>query len=345
MENTKPGNGTSLLTDEQRALRSKGIGASEIAAVCGVDPYRNALDIFLEKTGQVEPFAGNEATEMGNRLEPVIADAYADRMGVRLRTSGTVVSAEHDWMFATPDRLVEPATQTVLGARFESVEVAAADSSIDRGVECKNRNYFNHVEWGEPGTDEIPVEIAAQVQWSMRVTGIPHWDVAVLLGGNRLGIYHLDYDAELGSSMMERASVFWHDFVLQRVTPPIDGSSSATRYLNDKWRLYGDGLKTPTPEVLEYALKLKAIRADLKSGELGKAELENLIKDFIGDGVGIDLGADGKITWRRPKSSEKTNWRMVAEGLKLEQEVLHAKLVDLHTEEKEATRRFLPQFK
>ena len=88
-----------------------------------------------------------------------------------------------------------------------------------RGVECKNRNYFNHGEWGEPGTDEVPLEVTAQVHWSMRVTGLPRWDVAVLLGGNRLGIYHLEYDEELAQQLwLKLAEAFeLQDTLLGRV--------------------------------------------------------------------------------------------------------------------------------
>ena len=323
MEKTE--SGTSTLTEEQHELRSQGIGASEIGAVVGVDPFRNALDVFLEKTGQVEPFAGNEFTEWGNRLEGVIAEAYADRMDVQLERSGTIVSSDADWRMCTPDRLV-------IGA--------------DRGVEVKNRNYFNWKEWGEPGTDQVPIEIAAQVHWSMSVTKLPRWDVAVLLGGNRLGIYHLEFDADIAKDLVAKGHAFWHDYVLPRITPPLDGSESARQYLNNKWKLYGEALKEPTPEILEYAIALKHVRAGLKDGEGRKAALENLIKDFIGDSLGIELPAGGgKITWKSPKASTHTNWRMVAEGLKRGRHRLHARLLDLHTEERAASRRFLCQFR
>ncbi len=323
MEKTESGNGKSTLTKAQHEIRKQGIGASEVAAVLGVDPFRNALDVFLEKTGQVEPFAGNEFTEWGNRLEGVIAEAYADRMGVVLRRSDTVVSPDADWMLCTPDRLV----------------------GADRGVEVKNRNYFNWREWGEPGTDEVPIEVAAQVHWSMMVTRLPCWDVAVLLGGNRLGIYHLKYDVEVADDIVNEVYLFWHDYVLPRITPPLDGSGSASNYLNSKWKLYGQDLKAPSDEILDYALALKDVRTVLKTQEEAKKRLENFIKDFIGDDMGIEIpDGGGKITWKRPKASRKTDWRAVAEGLKKGRHKLLARLLDEHTEEREATRRFLCQF-
>ena len=324
MEKTESGNGTSALTEEQLAMRGQGIGASEAPAVCNVDPYRNPLDVFLEKTGQKEPFKGNEFTEWGNRLEGVIAEAYADRMGVQLKECGTVTSTEHDWMFATPDRLVVDG---------------------DRGVEVKNRNYFNWREWGEPGTDEAPIEVVAQVQWSMAVTGLRKWDIAVLLGGNRLGIYHMDFDEDIASQMVQRVGEFWHENVLARVVPELDGSETSRQYLNNKWQLYGEALTAPDEETLTNALRLRDIKARLKSDEAEKKVLENLIKDFIGNDLGIELDDAGRITWKRPKASDLTNWRMVAVGLSRGRKKLHGRLVDLHTTQKENPRRFLCQFK
>ena len=48
---------TSDLTREQwLALRKKGIGGSDAAAVCGMNRYKGPLDIYLDKTNpNVEP--------------------------------------------------------------------------------------------------------------------------------------------------------------------------------------------------------------------------------------------------------------------------------------------------
>ena len=56
-----------MLTQEQQARRLSGLGASEVPAVLGLDPYRSPLDVYLEKTGVLPPFEGNNFTEWGNR--------------------------------------------------------------------------------------------------------------------------------------------------------------------------------------------------------------------------------------------------------------------------------------
>lgn len=331
------------LTPEQRELRKQGIGASEIAAVLGVNPYHTPLDVFLEKTGQVAAFEGNEFTHWGNRLQAVIADEYAERVGVDIKPGETVVHPQYPWALCTPDYLV-------LDGRMDRGLVGTGLPI--RGLECKNRNHFNAKAWGESGTDEVPLEVAAQCQWSMEITGLRQWDVAVLLGGNRLGIYHLEHDADLTKAMLERGQAFWHDHVLARVMPPLDASETAREYLNHKWLLYGEALKEATPEVAALAAELKSVRGTLKTlqgsdGRGGeKARLENLIKDFIGEQTGIRLPNGEKITWKRPKAGKETNWQMVSSGLKSRAtEEEWNTIVELHTIEDKPSRRFLCSFK
>lgn len=328
------------LSPDQVALRRTGLGASEIAAVIGVDPYRNALDVFLEKTGQAQPFEGNEFTHWGNRLEAVIASEYADRRGVLIEMSTTLVHPDHPWMLCTPDRLVFPTAD------------ALAQRQIDRGLECKNRTYFNREAWGQPGTDEVPLEVAAQAHWSMLVTGVHLWDVAVLLGGNTLGIYSLAYDAALAAQLFEQAGAFWKNYVEPKVTPPLDGSSSSKAYLNRKWPMHSDALKPAPREIQEAAMSLKQVRAQIRDlqgadGESGeKARLENVIKDFIGEQAGVLLLNGERITWKRPKAGVQVNWENVALGLKAKATKAEWDLVvDLNSTQRAATRRFLCTFK
>lgn len=313
------------------AARKLGIGGSDIGAVVGVDPFKTALDVYLDKTGQVEPFEGNEFTLWGNRLEGVIAEEYAERVSVTVRSSPMLVHPEFPWALCTPDRLVYLTDEQVVP---------------DWGVEIKNRNHFNKDAWGEPGSDEVPHEVAAQSHWCMFVTGLRRWDVAVLLGGNRLGIYTLEYDEELATSLRERAHAFWHEHVIPRITPPLDGSESSRRYLNGKWPLHGEGLKAATPDIVAAAERLRQVRGTLDTDEAAKSALENLIKDFIGEQAGVALPDGSKITWKRPKASTRTNWEGLAQGLKsrlTDEEWLT--VVGLNTTEQVTARRFLCSFK
>lgn len=51
------------------AERQKGIGSSDAAAVCGLDPYRSALECYVEKTSPLEEPVGF-ASMAANCLRP-----------------------------------------------------------------------------------------------------------------------------------------------------------------------------------------------------------------------------------------------------------------------------------
>jgi len=53
--------------------RTKTIGASEIGAILGVNPYMSPVDVWMVKTLRKPEFEGNAATERGLILEPAIA--------------------------------------------------------------------------------------------------------------------------------------------------------------------------------------------------------------------------------------------------------------------------------
>ena len=49
-----------VLSAEQLALRLGGLGGSDVAAVCGVNPYKTALDVYREKVGEFVVTAAKE---------------------------------------------------------------------------------------------------------------------------------------------------------------------------------------------------------------------------------------------------------------------------------------------
>ena len=63
----------------ERARRG-GIGGSDVAAIMGISKYRSPYEVWLEKTGRVEPkdISGKQAVEWGNRLEDTVARKFAE---------------------------------------------------------------------------------------------------------------------------------------------------------------------------------------------------------------------------------------------------------------------------
>ena len=312
------------LTAEQLEMRKTKLTASDWAAVMGLNKYRNAIDVFLEKTGKSEPFEGNEYTHFGNKLEPVILAEYAERMGVTVTPSGTIVHPEHDWIAATPDGIVD------------------GNGDGKWGVEAKNRGAYNASAWGESGSDEVPDDVAVQCHIGMEVTGLKRWDVCSLIGGNQLSIYTLEYDKELAENLVEVGRVFWHENVLAGVCPDLDGSESSTNYLASKWAKHGEVIVPAELEIALVAEQLREVRALIAEYAESEEQYKNLIKDFIGEAAGMSLPDGKKITWKFPTAGKKTNWeavaRMLADSVP---EGYFNETVKAHTKDTNPSRRFV----
>lgn len=70
---------------EWHALRSKHIGASEVAALFNESPYITAWSLYQVKTGKASaPPVDETATETGKEMEPAIAALYSKRANLML---------------------------------------------------------------------------------------------------------------------------------------------------------------------------------------------------------------------------------------------------------------------
>lgn len=167
------------------------IGSSDIAAICGLNPWRTPLRVFLEMTGKVEPEPENEAMWLGKRLEPVVADAFYRRHPEFEMTDPKSMWVD-DWRVASPDRLLN-------------------SNSI---LECKTSSYRLAKKWEE----SLPEYVQCQVQWQMGVTGFRDSFVAALIGGRDYMEYPVKADGEVYKQLNELGERFMAR--VQRDEPP-----------------------------------------------------------------------------------------------------------------------------
>lgn len=190
------------------AERRKGIGATDVAAILGQSPYRTARHVYEEKVNGLTFGEPTEEMEIGLLMEPVIAELYQRRTGLRLSKAVLQRSSELPFLFATPDWLV-------LG---------------DRVVEGKNTHGYRDEHWGEAGTDHIPDQYIIQTQVQMLVTGFERADVARLRGGNRFDIFVVHRSNAILDVIRHAATEFW-DRVERRIPPEPDYGHARTGQL------------------------------------------------------------------------------------------------------------------
>jgi len=268
---------------EWHAWRQKGIGASDAAAIAGLDPWKGPLSIWLSKTGRLREDDEVEHRLWGNLLEPAIAEEFEKRMD--LVVSGRGSWREHrelSWMRATLDGFVH--------------ERSAGEDDEGLGVlEIKTVAGFKGREWA----DQVPEQYQLQVAHQLAVSGLQHAWLAVLFGGQRLEIYELERDDELIASLIGLEEAFWTKHVLADVPPASEGYATTTEDLRRAFAAAG-GPAVDLPPDVEALIEQRAVaKEEVRAAERSCAQVEQVLMTMLGDSeVGL-LGGRPRITWKR----------------------------------------------
>lgn len=190
--------------------RAKGVTASEIAAVMGLAPgqHSSAFKLFYQKQGVLGEDPDQRNTRWGRRLERHIADEFAEaHPEFWVMDAGLYAHADRPWQMASPDRLLFDTTW-----RFGDQPLA--------GLECKAWHAWD--QWGEEGTDEVPIHIRCQAIWQADVLGVPAVYVPVA-NGPSFREYVVEHD-EADAKLMREAALGFLDRIRRNDPPDVDGT-------------------------------------------------------------------------------------------------------------------------
>lgn len=254
-------------------MRNKGIGGSEAACIVGMSKWKSPFQLWLEKTGQVEPedISDKECVYWGNMLEQAVADRFSELTGKKVRRQGMLQDEDFPFMFANVDRWV-------IGE--------------NAGLECKTTNAFNKDEWEG---DNIPDAYYCQCQWYMMITGADKWYIACLIGGNSFVWKEVPRNEETITALRDAAILFWMK-VEDKQMPEVDGSKNCSEAL---LRNFPGGQMDEVmlpDDTADFAnlLEMKKLYKDL---EKQIKEQENKIKKALGDNE-VARTTNYKITWK-----------------------------------------------
>jgi putative phage-type endonuclease len=234
----------------------KGIGSSDAPELF----LGNQLALAMEKLGLMPERSDTPEMEWGRRLEPIIAEKYAEVTGRTLTKGENIASPDYPFMLATPDYCVDK----------------------ERGVECKTSGTFMAKEWGEPGTDEVPERYLIQTHHQMIVMGWVVVDIPVLIGGSNFAIYTVERNKELCELIVETERNFW-ELIQRGELPPINWDDPLTPKLIKT--LYtpkgGTTLLPPGSEVL--ATEYEDLGTTIKDLENRRAVVQAKLIEMQGD--------------------------------------------------------------
>jgi putative phage-type endonuclease len=279
------------------------LGGSDIGPVLGVSKFRSAMDVWLEKTGKRISSKDSFALRFGSFAEDFIAKEYSLATGESL--------AEY------PEGLIHPSysycvghiDRFVLGHHGEPLFDERGSLQAKKLLECKTTNYFSQGDWGEAGSDSIPLPYLCQCLWYLGITGLSEIDVAVLLGGSDLRIYTITQDRELESLLFEKAAHFWTEHV-QKDIPPPPQSLADCQVLFSK-ASSGKSIEANL-ESLALICRLRTLESQAQAEEEQIDQIKQTLMQTMADAEVLTYLGKPIITWKAPKPSYRIDTKRLS---------------------------------
>lgn len=276
-----------MLTEEDFTRRSKGIGGSDVAPILGLSSWSTPLDIYYQKIGAVQRKSPTVQQKIGHLVEERILIPYYEETydtSVKLGSDiGTIYHKDHHELLAHIDGL---------------------DEKNNRIIECKSvGRWKDDTEWGDAGTDEVPIYVSLQVNHYMEILNIDHATIIVLFAGNIIEEYYLERNKGQLEGLTDRVIPklldFWHNNVLKESPPP-------PKTLSDISLLFPYAVERKKVNANECTFDKirKFITLDTKTKEI-KKEIDDLKKDIlgeVGDAEIVTYGEEEILTYKNIKN-------------------------------------------
>jgi putative phage-type endonuclease len=273
-------NTLNLERDEWLEHRRCGIGGSDAAAIAGLNPWKSAISVYLDKIGQGKPVEDNERMRIGRDLEDYVAKRFEEATGMGVRRRNAVLQhPEYNFMLANVDRLLV---------------------GKDEGLECKTTNSYAKKDWED---EEIPVHYEIQCHHYMAVTGYSAWWIACLIGNEKFVYKKINRDEDVINHLVQIEKSFWENHVLKKQMPAPDGSDDAGNLLQEMYpQSVPDSSINLDDKFLPLIQRRDEIDEMLESLEQEKEKINQEIQCEMGE-FEIALIADRKVTWKTINSN------------------------------------------
>lgn len=266
------------ITKEELEARRHHIGSSDMPAILGLDPWRTAEDVRLEKLGRLIDRPASDAMNAGTWLEGGVLEFAKEKLG----------DIDH-----------HPGTREVEGTLIQ-VNTDGLVIATGEPIEVKTAKLFGPSDewWGEDGTDEVPDRVIIQAHCHMMAWNKPRCHVPVLLGGSGFRLYDIRRDAHVADVIVAMARTFWTENVLGDT--PVRGSS-ATLEVVKRLRKQPEKICAIDPQIIQRWLDAKAMKSEAeKNADAAMAE----VLAALGDAEAAMCGDLGAITYLQQTRKE-----------------------------------------
>lgn len=272
--------------------RTMGIGGSDVSVIAGINPYRSVYQLWLEKTGQIEPQeVDNEYTHFGTLLEPIVRKEFMARTGLKVRQKHMLLQSEkYPFMIANLDGVINVNGEMCI-------------------FEVKTASAYKLNDW----QSGIPPEYMLQIQHYMSVTGARKTYIAVLIGGNHFLYQLVERDDKMIDKIIAMEKRFWEVNVLGGVEPVPDGSSATTEYFNHTYsNANGQTINLPK-ELVPICEEYNKLSTQIDELTTAKDAACNRIKNMLRENETGIVG-NYKVFWKQVNTSKFDKTRFKADN-------------------------------
>lgn len=268
--------------------RKQGIGGSDAGAVCGLNPYKTAMEVYHDKTTAEVEHVDNEAMKQGRDFEEYVARRFMEATGKKVRRSNAIYCDEkNSFMIADVDRLIV---------------------GENAGLECKTASPFMADKWKD---DRIPMSYQIQCHHYMSVCNADSWYIAVLIYGKEFKYYRIERDEQIIEDLIQIERSFWNENVLKGIMPLPDGTKIADQVLAE---YFGQPEKTSIPltgfdEQLKRRQELILLMDRM---EREKKQIEQELKLYLGNAESAE-NEHYRVSWKAVLSNRLDEKRLKEE--------------------------------
>lgn len=267
-----------MLTTQNLIARKNGIGGSDAASIFGKNPYKSQMQLYLDKTNkEIAPQTMSEPQEIGNLMEPVIAELFSRRTNKKcIVDERTHVHSKFPWMLCHIDRGIE------------------GESAL---LECKNvGGFLNADKWGEEGTDNIPDNYLIQCVHNAAVLNVEKVYLSAMFGGNHFRTYIYQRNKNLEEAVTEGIRLFWNNHVVLKIPPTPktieDAKALWNKAIPEKSKTASNGSLLALEQIKRFSSQSKESKDVLDSHRL------QLMQDMSDAEYLVDYAGNILATWK-----------------------------------------------
>ena len=262
--------------------RAERVGSSMLYGIA-VEGGHQAYDLLVNKQGVVP----NDPMDRGTFFEQAIMDW---------------ASKNHGWENHKAETIRWEKNGVLYRNTADHWAWTKGNESNKFLCEVKSHGPWIEANYGANYSDVVPDRVMVQCQMHCFANKTDFCRVIAHFGVDRPRVFEVRFDPEMWGMIERKCELFWHNHVLTKIPPLADESGNCTDLLMHVKQVDAE-LVDGGEDLDELDDELQAIAANDKVNKCRKAEIQNILRERIGEHEGIESGS--VIYTARPTKNPK----------------------------------------